>query len=272
MNDFVSRTTFGFVMSQMFPGAIAVFSLVFAFYAVERSLPNAVIASALQILKAWDEAPVAYQLFLLGFCIGFGMFIHALNWAVLGALEHQPQHVFDSPFHHRTIALQVLGAPIRAVFEIGVLLFGPKELREARIKENAPDIHQEFMRQFEFVEDFYLYPAQFFAHTTLALLVAFAAVVTFVANHGITYGRLIVLAVIYVASGAFFVLGRIQLASLFNAEIELTERSARIFGTKSPRGLDDSVVPAGPQTAPVKLKCIGDALARLRRLGQKPGA
>lgn len=249
MNDFVSRTTFGFVMSQLFPGAIAVFSISFAYQAVEMNPPNAVIATASQILKGWNDAPVAHQLFLLGFCVGFGMFIHALNWAILGALEHQPHRVFDSGFHRRTIAPQVLGAPVRAIFEIGVLLFKPKQLREARMKENASDIHQDFMRQFEFIQDFYLYSAQFFAHTTLALLVAFSSVVIFIANYGLTGRRLTLLTIIYVAAGAFFVLGRIQLASLFNAEVELTERSETSLGTKSPLGMDDLVVPSSPIAA-----------------------
>ena len=222
MNDIISKATFGFLMAQLFPGAVAVFGISFMYFASERSQPAAVLAAATRVLEVWANATVAQQVFLVALCIAFGMLIHGVNWAILGALENRlGRSVFNSRFHAQRIGVQMLLAPGRAIWELLHLLYAPRHLREARMEENVVRLPKDRIDQFKWVEDFYLYSAQFFAHTTWSLLLIATSVMFFVAVNGLTSRRVALFVFLYGATGVFFTIGRIQFASLFHAEEQL---------------------------------------------------
>ena len=228
MKDFVTKATFGFAMAQLFPGAVGAFAVGFMYFVVETPQPNSLLAAARNVLASWSDTSLARGLFLSGFCIGVGMFIHGLNWAVLGAMESKLKGaVFNSSFHARVIATQVISGPARVIFEVWCLLFMTRHVRDARMDENVVRIAPSFTPHHEFLQDFYLYSAQFFAHTTYSFLAALVAQGLFVSGYGYTWRRGVMLALTYVMSGLFFVIGRIQFASLFNAEMALVERTRR---------------------------------------------
>jgi hypothetical protein len=230
MNDLVSKATFGFVMAQLFPGTIALFAISFSYSSWEPSQPAAVLAAATRVLVMWGGGSVAQQLFLVALSIGAGMLIHGLHWAVLGTLENcNAASIFDVPFHGRRVVLQIAVAPIHAIKEIGCFLIVPKHIRYARMRENVPNIHKDLMPQFQWVQEFYLYSAQFFAHVSYALLIALFALVHFTFLHGVTGRRIVLIAIVYGLIGVMFTLGRVQFASMFGAETDLAERSERLF-------------------------------------------
>jgi hypothetical protein len=227
MKDVASKLTFGFLMAQLFPGAVAVFAVSFAYFSYQGQLPGGALVASNLVLRTWNDAPIAHQLFLLGLCIGFGMLIHGINWAVLGALENGGKvSIFRSRWHKSPVAAQILLAPFRLVFELLQLLFIRGGIEPLSIEENVPRVDDKLMKQHEFLQDFYLYPAQFFAHTAYALLVLQAALFTFVFQYGFTWRRMTLAAIIYFGISAFFTLARCQLVSLFRGEKELLVRSA----------------------------------------------
>lgn len=231
MKDVISRVTFGFIMAQLFPGAIAVFAISFAYSAVYSEQPNSVLLTADGILRAWAGSTPAHQLFLLGLCIGVGMLIHGLHWATLGALEFQFNgSAFNAPWHGGRIVWQTLLGPLTIGREISRLFVRGKHIRQVSIEDNATQMHHDVMGQFEFVQDFYLYPAQFFAHTGYAFLVVFTSVFTFIVAKGLTPRRMVLEVLAYVMAGLFFVLGRVQLRTLFYAEKQLREMSVTLAG------------------------------------------
>jgi hypothetical protein len=229
MKDIISRLTFGFLMAQVFPGALAAFALTFAHASIEHELPNSGLLGAVgHVLDLWAKAGIAEVLFLLGLCIGLGMFIHGVHWAVLGSLERdsekqQLKGIFDLDWHRRLIWQQFLSAPFRLVYET-IRLFW-RDVQDVAIEENVADIDDQRMKQHEFMQDFYLYPAQFFAHTAFALEMCFGALCTFNVIYSWTWRRFVVLTLIYVTLCAFFVLARVQLCALFNAERKLIDAS-----------------------------------------------
>jgi hypothetical protein len=225
VKDFITNVTFGFLMAQLFPGAIAVFAIAFTYFSIGERHPEGILATARYVLQVWGDASLGHQFFLLGLCIGAGMFIHGLHWASLGALEKRFQSVFDSYWNDRRLLWQVLLGPIKAFREIVELFWQTKNIRDASLQENVTNIHKDYMPHFEFVQGFYLSSAQFFAHTTYSLGVVMAAIATYIDAYGPNVNRVGLLALTYVLAGLFFVLGRIQLRTLFWAETELANRS-----------------------------------------------
>ena len=110
----------------------------------------------------------------------------------------------------------------------GMLIHG-LHIRDTRMEENVPNIHKDLMPQFQWVQEFYLYSAQFFAHVSYALLIALFALLHFTVLHGVTGRRIMLIAIVYGLIGVMFTLGRIQFASMFNAESDLADRSAQLF-------------------------------------------
>lgn len=226
MKDVVSRLTFGFLMAQLFPGAVAVLAVTLAYFAYQRDLPDSVLAGIAEILKTWNSASVAQQLFLLGLCVGLGMLIHGVHWTVLGSIERDGKvSIFNVKWHAAPFALQVLFAPFRLVFEVIALLFVRGGIKTMGIDENVPRVHDKLMKQHEFLQEFYLYPAQFFAHTAYALLGVEMSLGVFLYSYGVTPRRIILAAIIYLGMSAFFTLARCQLVTLFRGEGELVRRS-----------------------------------------------
>jgi hypothetical protein len=221
MKDFVTRTTFGFLMAQLFPGTLTVYSISFTYFAFERDFPNSLLIAADRTLTIWGNSPVPHQLFLLGLCIGTGMFLYGLNWAVMGHLEERYGSIFDSYWHDWRLWLQVLVAPIKLPAETIQLFVETKHIRNASIEENLPRIPADRSPHFEFLQDFYLYNAQFFSHTAYGILSCLLALVGFSMANGLTIRRAALIVLLYIAVGLFFILGRIQFRSLFAAEQEL---------------------------------------------------
>ncbi len=241
MKDFISKFTFGFVMAQLFPGAIAVLGSAVLVHAASPPRPTSFVGSVLSILESWGTLDVPYIALLLAVFVGAGMLIHGLHWAVLGYLESRYETFSRSPAHWRTKKIeagssepdgegvplwwQILRGPVMIILEVGQLTFLATDISKVSIEENAPQVSKDLMPQFEFLQEFYLYSAQFFAHTGYALLVMLTSVVTFIAWNGFTPHRAGIGVALYLAIGVFFVLGRIQLETLFKAEEEIVRRS-----------------------------------------------
>ena len=242
MKDFISRLTFGFVMAQLFPGAVTVFALTFAYMSFHGKLPNGVVASVDKVLETWESGSTGHQLFLVGMFVAFGMLIHGIHWTILGALEQEwscvksrltpePKSSFDFERDRTSLAYQFLIGPLRFFQEL-YLIARRRGVIRAAVRENVARIDDCWMKQHEFMQDFYLYPAQFYAHTSYALVFCILALIGFMLRFdgaGFTYGltprRAFLFVLLYMASSAFFILARVQLATLFRAERDLIDQS-----------------------------------------------
>src|SRR5438477_11884380 len=104
MKDALSKLTFGFLMGQLFPGAIATTALTLGYLSWDKRVPGSVTSAVDELLGKWSAASSAHHFFLLGLCVGFGMFIHGLHWAALGALERDGKvSVFNEKWHEAPI-------------------------------------------------------------------------------------------------------------------------------------------------------------------------
>lgn len=243
MKDFVSKLTFSFLMAQLFPGAVATFAVGFIYFTWDTPQPDSVLASAQNLLNTWGNATIPQQLFLVGLCIGAGMSIHGLHWTVLGAQEkHNGGAVYLAPFHHKSLWQQVIGAPTRLVTECVYLFFNVHDIRKASMDENVTNIDKDHIEQFNFLQEFYLAPGQFFMHMAYASMIVLFGAVSFMVAYGITWRRLVLVALAYLLIGVFFLLGRVQLRSLFRAEEELTKRSAACGALASVRCDDERLL------------------------------
>jgi hypothetical protein len=236
MKDLVSKATFGFLMAQLFPGAVLVLSLAFVLALIRGTPPNSLWQAFAAILDGWSSATAAAKLLLLGCCIGAGMAIHGVHWSVVGHVEHRERMLADSRWHRRRLAIQVLLAPVQIVVEVVALFRHVKDLSHARVEENAPYVNKDAFATFEFLEEFYLYSAQFFVHTAYALLGSFCSIVVFVLKQGTTERRLLMLLAVYLIAGLFFVLGRLQLNTLFAAELDILDPAGRPNRALHPAG------------------------------------
>ena len=237
MKDFISRLTFGFLMAQFVPGAIAVSSIAFLYAAFTLKTDNSMWAIIDTASARWGAIWLS-KLFFVAACTGAGMLIHGTHWAVLGYLETHPcpltssehgsQRVYESFWHSFPVIIQIVLGPPKILLEILCFLFLGTKIRELATQENVPEIDKDKMEAFNFLQDFYLHFAQFFAHTSYALMISLLSLVTFVHFFGLSTTRIWILITIYLFTGFFFVIGRIQLATLFEAEHELVVESARM--------------------------------------------
>lgn len=225
MKDFVNKLTFSFLMAQLFPGAVAVFAVGFTYTTWKAPYRGSALATAQSVLEAWAKATVPQQILMIALFIATGMFIHGLHWATLGAQESK-RSVYEDTFHQNTLLwLQVLGGPFRLLRECAHLFFTKRDLREVRMDENVTRIDKDHMEQFDFVEEFYLASGQFFMHVSYALAVMTLSVLSFILAYGAHWQRVMLLLLAYLFTGVFFLLGRIQLCSLFRAEEELAKKN-----------------------------------------------
>jgi len=156
------------------------------------------------------------------------LLIHGIQWATLGYLESKHQSVLKLRWHNNVRLInQVLIGPIMIIWEILRLVFGAKTIKEVGIKENVTKIDDQKMAAFHFLQDFYLHFAQFYSHTSYALVICFISVLVFIIHAGFTYPRLAILIAIYLLCGLFYIIGRIQFQSLFKGESELVSRPRR---------------------------------------------
>ena len=223
MRDLISKVTFGFLMAQLFPGALLAFALTFLYFSVLPSRYGSVYQAVNTVMATWETGSLGRILVLLGVCTGLGMFIHGLHWAVVGRLESRYGSVFDSYWHDLAIWKQVLLGPVKMIREVGDLLFREGDIRSAGVRENVPRVPADRFAHFQFLQDFYLHSAQFFLHTSYAMLACCGGIIAFSVMGGLTLRRAGIVLLLYVATGLFFVLGRVQLHSLFRAEDELAQ-------------------------------------------------
>ncbi len=190
----------------------------------------------------WMQS-VELQIVFLALCVGAGMTIHGLHWSVLGFLESfsetKDEHdddenggededngtsIFDYPHHvYIPLIVQILLGPIFLVLEVLALLVFGFSVGDIAITDNAPKVRDGKMAAFTFLEDFYLHFSQFYAHTAIALVFALPPLIFVSVQEGFQRHGLLLCGFVYLLAGLFFVIGRIQLASLFNGEVACTE-------------------------------------------------
>ena len=225
MKDFVSKATFGFLMAQFIPGAIAVLGISLVLAAITGQGPNSVSQQVIATVESWGGS-VVMQLLVVGLFTGAGMLIHGLHWSVLGYLERTPRAdnmdgpnpVFETFWHDKRIALQVLLGPVKLLRETVQFLFNGTSVRNVSMNENIHRVDPKRIDAFVWVQDFYLHFSQFYAHAAFAFVPVLMGLLAFTARFGFTWQRLSMLAIAWLLTGMLFIVGRVQLASMFIAE------------------------------------------------------
>lgn len=240
MKGIISKVTFGFLMAQIVPGSIAVNYLAFLYLGILSNQQDSFSTIATKLCNLWDGSLIT-QLALVGLCTGFGMLIHRVHWAVLGFLEthyaikgekgtiEALQPVYTTYWHNdNRFIFQILLGPIKIVVEIFQLLFFAKDIRSVVPEESVHEIDKDKMEAFNFAQDFYLYFAQFYAHTSYALVVGLFSMVINAFILGFSFRCCFLIVNIYILSGLFFLISRIQLGSLFKTEISMKKKNVNI--------------------------------------------
>lgn len=214
MKDFISKATFSFLMAQLLPGAVVVLAFT-CFFSDHGNQGSGLYELIIFTGEWWFESTFRTILFLF-VATAVGMLIHALNWTVLAWLERKYENSRKSFWHEKCILFQVFVSPIKMFLEVGWLLFAP-DIDSLTMEENIHKIADKQMDQFSFLQDFYLYFGQFYAHTAYALLITtILSVVCQIVKPGRT--RFTLSIGLYFLTSTFFLLGRVQLGSLFKAE------------------------------------------------------
>jgi hypothetical protein len=223
MEKILSRFTFSFLMAQLFPGCILLFSLSSPLAAFRQS-PHSITELFLLIANDWfssGKRTVAF-LFIAG---ALGMFIHGVSWIVMAWLEnHKKQSerdnvtpIRESFLHQRPFWLQVLLSPFKMVLELLWVLCAP-DINKLAMEESGAYMSPEEKPIYDFFQEFYLYFAQFYAHTAYALLATVFTLALSWAAMGLTGWRLGLLSSAYFGASLFYLIGRVQFASLFKTE------------------------------------------------------
>lgn len=240
MKDFVSKITFGFLMAQLVPGMIAVVAISLLFLDKEPAAID-LISTLTSGMKFWTSSTQQSILFVF-LSTGAGMAIHGLNWTIIGFLESyafrtateerkkalgiendedELLSLRDNSWHIRPIYQQLLAGPLRLIFETILFIVTARNLNEVLMDENVDKIHKDKIAGFEFLQDFYLNFAQFYAHASYALtLLVICSGFYFICSAAPKMDLWIILGV-YLLASYFFLIGRIQLSSLFKSEAKL---------------------------------------------------
>ena len=227
MKDIFSKVTFGFLMAQLVPGMIAILSLSIVYVCYWKGVKYSLLEALVETSSIWFSTGLR-QIAFGAFSTGAGMLIHGLQWATVGYLENEHTSVLNLKWHNnKRLIIQVLIGPLMIVREILMLLFKADMIKKAALIENVQNIDKDKMEAFHFLQDFYLHFSQFYAHTSYALVVCCLSVLAFIIQAGFTIPRLVLLITIYVLCGLFFIIGRIQFQSLFQAEKELIATPAK---------------------------------------------
>lgn len=230
MNGFLTRFTFGFIMAQFFPGAVVILSLTTSYLSTFSkrdvgSLKDLFFFS----FDKWFSSNTRIIIFVF-LAIGFGMLIHGIHWTVLAWLEnHKGGKTISSResfWHNYYIIFQLFLSPFKMIIELLWVLFAPSVDR-LTTEENIPQIAPEYMEHYHSLEAFYLNFGQFFSHVSYAILISFICVVYNCLSSNVPSIYFIILPVLYFATSTFFIIGRIQLGSLFKAERELVVKSTQ---------------------------------------------
>ena len=230
MQDFFSKVTFGFLMAQFVPGVIVVLSLSFLFTNLFGNIlgfREAINAS----MDIWVE-PTSQLFVFSALAIAAGMAIHGLHWAVLGFLEnhnpktqHERNSIAESFWHDKRIIFQILLGPVKIVCKIFKMLGSGKSIKELAIQENVGNLDATKIEEFKFLQDFYLHFAQFYAHTSYAMVMLFISVSLAVmcsSTLSFSWPLSFLLLAFWVGCGFFFTISRVQFQALFQAEESLS--------------------------------------------------
>jgi len=227
MKDFISKVTFGFFMAQFLPGAIVVFSVTCLCLWSDVSCQTLSVREfLLKSGECWFNSTFGTIAFVF-IAISTGMVIHGLNWAVLAWLEHKANEKNLETirghlgWYKLCFALQLIIAPLAMMLEIVWLLTASK-ITYLMMDENVSKLPADKMEQFTFLQDFYLNFGQFYAHMAYAFLVGTVcgAISLF---QDFSLRRIGLFIGLYLLTSIFYLLGQIQLGSLFEAENALCE-------------------------------------------------
>lgn len=242
MTRLISRITFGFIMAQLFPGAVAVFSLSAPWDAGKCGQLDSLSKILERVDAIWFESSIRIVVFLF-LAVGTGMVIHGIHWTVWARLENrgggEVKPVRDIWYHRCWLPIQLFYAPVIMVGELVYLMFAP-QTECLVMEENTPEVTQDFFPAYSFLQEFYLYFGQFYAHTAYAILVAIPCFTYVWFRTGWTPSRSLELCGLYIACSVFFLLGRVQLSTLFKAERRIAERSR--FSSRSRPGVRRVVI------------------------------
>ena len=221
MKDFFSKVTFGFLMAQLVPGMIVILSFSVLCVAFWKGVDDSLLAICVSTLKSWFQSGLR-QIAFVALSTGAGMLIHGIQWATLGFLEHKYQSAINAPWHNnKWLVFQVLMGPVMIVWEMFLLFFRATNLKDVATTENVPYIDKDKIESFNFLQDFYLHFAQFYSHTSFALLVCLFSFGLSIFRVEYLFPHVVLLFVIYLSCGLFYVIGRIQFQSLFQGEQEI---------------------------------------------------
>lgn len=220
MKDFISKLTFGFLMAQLLPGVVVILAFTCTLQYDDTS-PETCLDEMLSCVDTcWFQSPLRIAAFSL-LSLAVGMLIHGLNWTVLSWLETKCGDSRQSFWHKHLIVFQIVVSPIKMIWEVLWLLFAP-DIDCLTTDENVHEIAEDRMPQFTFLQEFYLNFGQFYAHMAYATLVVTILVAIRLVQHLSIICYLAFLG-FYLLTSVLFLLGRIQLGSLFKAEALLTK-------------------------------------------------
>ena len=160
------------------------------------------------------------------------MFLHGVSWIVMAWLENHEGSTPVTPvrrsfWHEKPFGIQILIAPIKMVGELVWVTTAPS-IDKLAMEESGTYISPQDKPIYDFFQDFYLYFAQFYAHTAYALLFSIPCLVWTWAIIGFTFRRTALIFFAYFLTSIFFLISRIQFASLFKAENVLRDRATKL--------------------------------------------
>jgi hypothetical protein len=230
VDQFLSRFTFGLLMAQVFPGGVFLLSLTCPLRAAREPAVTTIHSLFDAVGNLWFSSTKSTVLFLF-LAGGLGMLIHGLSWMVMAWLENHKgtpiTKVRDSFWHNWRLGYQLLVAPIKMICELVWAMCAPG-IEKLAMEESGSHISPVDKPLYDFFQDFYLYFAQFYAHTAYALLFSVFMLGWTWGIMGFNWRRLVVLLLIYFAASTFFLIGRMQFASLFKAENVLRDRAGKL--------------------------------------------
>jgi hypothetical protein len=230
MEQFLSRFTFGLLMAQVFPGGVFVLTVTGPLLAARRA-PKQMSELFWDTGNLWFSSTKSTVVFLF-LAGGVGMFLHGISWIVMAWLENytgaaHKTPVRDSFWHQSRFGNQILIAPIKMLVELVWVTTAPN-IDKLAMEESGTHISPQDKPLYDFFQDFCLYFAQFYAHTAYALLFSIPCLIWTWAIIGITWRRSLLIILVYFLTSIFFLISRVQFASLFKAENVLRQRATKL--------------------------------------------
>ncbi len=215
--DILPKFTFGFLMAQLFPGAVAILGITCPFHAARMQDHVVRVDDFLSnMCQSWFTS-VGQTVTFLFLAVGTGMLIHGIHWMILARLEDQGA-ISEREYHQWCLPAQIVIAPLIMMFEGLYTAFWSRGIESLSMEENVPDIPENNMAQFNYLQEFYLHFMQFYAHTAYALLICIPSLAVTFHTLGYSINRWLIMAALYLVTGVFFITGRAQMVSLFRAE------------------------------------------------------